>query len=128
MVALGAGNLAIGGTMLPAERRMRRAAGRGIIALEFAGSEPARAGVDASVGTRRSRGGAAAAVAGLRLFGHICAVSSPGGAGRGRTARSPRPHRLAAVAPALGQAQLAAGAFDADRERRVAGRTGRCAR
>ena len=39
MVGLAATNLTIGGAMLPAELRMRRAAGRGIVALEFAGSE-----------------------------------------------------------------------------------------
>ena len=112
-IGLGAANLAVGSAMLPSELRMRRAAGRGIIALEFAGSERrARAlmrawGRDGRGAARRLQWLDFAYLATYAPF--LGLVTLAAGERLDRRGR----HRLAAIAPALAQAQLAAGAFDA---------------
>lgn len=113
MIALGAGNLAIGGLMLPAQLRMRRAAGRGIIALEFAGSERGartlmRAwGPDGRRAARRLQWLDFAYLATYAPFLRLAMLAV--GERLARRGRVP----LAGFAQPLAQAQLAAGAFDA---------------
>ena len=113
MIGLGAANLTVGAAMLPSELRMRGAAGRGIVALEFAGSERrARAlirawGRDGRAAARRLQWLDFAYLATYAPFLRLAALA----AGE-RLARRGR-DRWAATAPALARAQLAAGAFDA---------------
>jgi hypothetical protein len=113
MIGLGAANLAIGSAMLPAELGMRRVAGHGIVALEFAGSERrARAlmrawGRDGRRGARRLQWLDFAYLATYAPFLRLATLA----AGE-RLARRGR-HSLAGLAPQLAQAQLAAGALDA---------------
>jgi len=112
MVGLAAANLAIGGAMLPAELRMRRAAGRGIVALEFAGSERrAQAlmrawGRDGRRAAHRLQWLDFAYLATYAPFLRLAILAAGD-----RLARRGEP--LAGLAQPLAQAQLAAGAFDA---------------
>ena len=113
MVGLGAANMAIGGAMLPAELHMRRATGRGIIALEFAGSERrARAlmrawGRDGRRAARRLQWLDFAYLATYAPFLRLATLAA--GERLARRGRQP----LARLGPPLAQTQLAAGALDA---------------
>ena len=113
MVGLGAANLTIGGAMLPAELRMRRAAGRGILALEFAGSERrARTlmrawGRDGREAARRLQWLDFTYLATYAPFLRLATLAA--GEQLARRGRQP----LAGLAQPLAQAQLAAGALDA---------------
>jgi hypothetical protein len=113
MAALAATNLTIGGAMLPAELRMRRAAGRGIIALEFAGSERrARSlmrawGREGRRSARRLQWLDFAYLATYAPFLRLAMLAA--GEQLGRRGRQP----LASLAEPLAQAQLLAGALDA---------------
>jgi hypothetical protein len=113
MVGLAVTNLTIGGAMLPAELRMRRAAGRGIVALEFAGSERrARAlmrawGRDGRRSARRLQWLDFAYLATYAPFLRLATLAAS--EQLGRRGRQP----LASLGQPLAQAQLLAGALDA---------------
>ena len=113
MAGLAAANLAIGSAMLPAQLRMRRAAGRGIIALELAGSErSARAlmrawGRDGCRSARRLQWLDFAYLATYAPFFRLATLAA------GERLRHRGHGSFATLAPPLAQAQLAAGALDA---------------
>jgi hypothetical protein len=113
MTGLAAANLTIGAAMLPAQLRMQRAAGRGIVALELAGSERrARAlmrawGRDGRRSARRLQWLDFAYLATYAPFLHLASLAA------GERLRHRSHDSLATLARPVAQAQLAAGALNA---------------
>ena len=108
-----AANLTIGAVMLPAQLRMRRAAGRGIVALELAGCERRERALMRAWGREGRRSARSlqwldfAYLATYAPFLHVASLAA------GERLRQRRRDSLASLGQPVAQTQPAAGTLDA---------------